>query len=43
MTVHENLSFGLKNMKYPKAEIASRISRAAETLQLKALLDRMPH
>jgi ABC-type sugar transport system ATPase subunit len=43
MTVRENLGFGLKNMKYPKAEIASRIARAAETLQLDALLDRMPH
>lgn len=43
MTVRENLAFGLKNMKYPKAEIASRIARAAATLQLDALLDRMPH
>ena len=43
MTVHENLRFGLKNMKYPKAEIASRIARAAKTLQLEALLDRLPH
>jgi ABC-type sugar transport system ATPase subunit len=43
MTVRENLSFGLKNMKYPKAEIARRVGQAAETLQLSALLDRMPH
>ena len=43
MTVRENLSFGLRNMKYPKAEIARRVAQAAETLQLDALLDRMPH
>jgi ABC-type sugar transport system ATPase subunit len=43
MTVRQNLSFGLRNMKYPKAEIASRVAKAAQTLQLDALLDRMPH
>lgn len=42
MTVRENLSFGLKNMKFSKAAIADRVSRAAETLQLSALLDRLP-
>ena len=43
MNVRENLSFGLKNMKYPKAEIARLVAQAAETLQLGELLDRMPH
>ena len=43
MTVRENLSFGLKNMKCPKAEIACKVEQAAETLQLSELLDRMPH
>lgn len=40
MTVRQNLSFGLKNMKTPPAEIAQRIDGAAKMLRLEALLDR---
>lgn len=42
MTVRGNLSFGLKNAKIAKAEIAARIERTAEILQIKELLHRKP-
>ena len=42
MTVEGNLSFGLKNAKVPKDEIAKRIARAAEILQIEPLLQRKP-
>ena len=42
MTVKGNLSFGLKNAKFPKDEIESRVNRAAEILQIGPLLDRKP-
>ncbi|MCR8726429.1 ABC transporter ATP-binding protein [Frigidibacter sp. ROC022] len=42
MTVRGNLSFGLKNQRLPKAEIDKRIARAADVLQIEALLDRKP-
>ena len=42
MTVEGNLSFGLKNAKLPKDEIASRIARAAKILQIEPLLKRKP-
>jgi multiple sugar transport system ATP-binding protein len=42
MTVEGNLSFGLKNAKLPKAEIAKRVKRAAEILQIEPLLKRKP-
>ncbi len=42
MTVEGNLSFGLKNAKLPKDEIAARIKRAAEILQIEPLLKRKP-
>jgi multiple sugar transport system ATP-binding protein len=42
MTVEGNLSFGLKNAGMPKAEIAERIDRAAEILQIEPLLKRKP-
>ena len=42
MTVKGNLSFGLKNAKLPKDEIEKRVARAAEILQIEALLDRKP-
>jgi multiple sugar transport system ATP-binding protein len=42
MSVRGNLSFGLKNAKVPKAEIEKRVARAAEILQIEALLDRKP-
>jgi multiple sugar transport system ATP-binding protein len=42
MSVAENMAFGLKIRKRPKAEIDSRVRRAASILQLEALLDRKP-
>jgi multiple sugar transport system ATP-binding protein len=42
MTVEGNLSFGLKNARLPKDEIARRIARAAEILQIEPLLKRKP-
>jgi multiple sugar transport system ATP-binding protein len=42
MTVEGNLSFGLKNARLPKDEIATRIARAAEILQIEPLLKRKP-
>ncbi len=42
MTVEGNLSFGLKNARMPKDEIASRVARAAEILQIEPLLKRKP-
>ncbi|SKA71316.1 carbohydrate ABC transporter ATP-binding protein, CUT1 family [Thiothrix eikelboomii] len=42
MTVEGNLSFGLKNAGVPKKEIAERIARTAEILQIQPLLKRKP-
>ena len=42
MSVRENLAFGLKLRKVPKAEIERRVNEAAETIQLEKLLDRKP-
>jgi multiple sugar transport system ATP-binding protein len=42
MTVRENLSFGLKNIGMPKAEIARRVESAARMLEIDGLLDRRP-
>ncbi|GES46591.1 carbohydrate ABC transporter ATP-binding protein (CUT1 family) [Rhizobium sp. ERR 922] len=42
MTVRENMSFGLKNIKTPKHEIARRIEEAAKILEMPHLLDRKP-
>ncbi|MFY0618519.1 ABC transporter ATP-binding protein [Shimia sp.] len=42
MTVEGNLSFGLKNARVPKPEIAERVARAAEVLQIEPLLKRKP-
>ena len=42
MSVRENLAFGLKLRKVPKAEIERRVNEAAETIQLQTLLDRKP-
>ena len=42
MTVEGNLSFGLKNARVPKKEIAERVARAAEILQIEPLLKRKP-
>jgi len=42
MTVFENMSFGLRLRKIPKAEIAQRVNEAAEILGIKKLLHRRP-
>ena len=42
MSVRENLRFGLVCQKVAKAEIATRIARAADILQIAHLLDRQP-
>jgi multiple sugar transport system ATP-binding protein len=42
MTVYDNLAFALRNKKVPKDEIDERVRRAAEILQLDALLKRKP-
>ena len=42
MSVAGNLSFGLKNARLPKDEIAKRVARAAEILQIEPLLARRP-
>jgi ABC-type sugar transport system ATPase subunit len=42
MSVRENLRFGLVCQKVGKAEIAARIARAADILQIAHLLDRQP-
>ena len=42
MTVYENMAFGLKLRKYPKAEIDQRVKEAAEILGLMACLDSLP-
>src|SRR6202171_337162 len=40
MTVAENMSFGLKLRKFPKAEIKSRVDEAARMLDIVELVDR---
>src|SRR6202012_2582788 len=40
MSVYENMAFGLKLAKKPKAEIDRKVKEAARILQLEALLDR---
>ncbi|MBS4192455.1 sn-glycerol-3-phosphate ABC transporter ATP-binding protein UgpC [Bacillus sp. FJAT-49705] len=42
MTIKENLAFGLKNLKTPKAEIEAKIKEAAAILSIENLLDRKP-
>ena len=42
MSVYDNLAFGLKLRKTPKADIDRRVKDAAEILQIGALLDRKP-
>ena len=42
MTIKENLSFGLRNLKTPKAEIEKKIQEAAQILSIEPLLDRKP-
>jgi len=42
MTVYDNMAFGLKIRKYPKAEIQQRVKEAAQILDIEELLDRKP-
>src|SRR4030081_2169100 len=42
MTVYDNMAFGLKMRKFPKAEIAKRVGGAAEVLGIQELLKRKP-
>jgi len=42
MTVFENMSFGLRLKKFPRAEIKSRVQNAARILDITELLDRRP-
>ncbi|MBA3796671.1 MAG: sn-glycerol-3-phosphate ABC transporter ATP-binding protein UgpC [Chloroflexi bacterium] len=42
MTVRDNLAFGLKLRKFPKAEIERRVGEAARMTELANLLDRKP-
>jgi multiple sugar transport system ATP-binding protein len=42
MTVAENMSFGLRLKRFPKAEIKSRVDEAARILDIKELLERKP-
>ncbi|MFW2588764.1 ABC transporter ATP-binding protein [Sagittula sp. SSi028] len=42
MSVRQNLSFGLENMRMPKEEISERIEHAAKMLQIDHLLSRRP-
>jgi len=42
MTVYDNMAFGLKLRKAPKAEIDKQVRKAAKILDLESLLDRKP-
>ena len=42
MTVADNMAFGLKLRKTPKAEIKKRVEEAADTLELSSMLNRKP-
>lgn len=42
MSVRDNMSFGLRNIGVPKNEIAERVNRAAEMLEIGPLLERKP-
>jgi len=42
MTVRDNMAFGLRNAKVPKAEIEARVAEAARVLEIEAHLDKKP-
>jgi sn-glycerol 3-phosphate transport system ATP-binding protein len=42
MSVYDNLAYGLRNRKTPKAEIDTRVAEAARMLQLEPYLERKP-
>src|SRR5215470_19973393 len=43
MTVEQNVSFGLKQDKYPESEIKQRVSQMLEMVQLTPFIKRKPH
>jgi putrescine transport system ATP-binding protein len=43
MTVEQNVSFGLKQDKYPESEITQRVSQMLEMVQLSPFAKRKPH
>lgn len=42
MTVRQNLSFGLENIRTPKGEIATKVADVSSMLQIEQLLERRP-
>jgi ABC-type sugar transport system ATPase subunit len=42
MTIYDNIGFGLKQARQPKAEIDAKVRKAADILQITHLLDRKP-
>ena len=42
MSVGQNMSFALKNLRFPRSEIQERVTEAARMLQIEMLLDRKP-
>ncbi len=42
MTVYDNMAFGLRIRKFPKAEIDARVKEAAQILDIEELLERKP-
>ncbi len=42
MNVYDNMAYGLRNRRMPKAEIDKRVRQTAATLELSQLLDRRP-
>ncbi|CAA9520769.1 MAG: Putrescine transport ATP-binding protein PotA [uncultured Sphingomonadaceae bacterium] len=42
MTVRENMAFGLRNARVPRAEIAARVAEAARILEIEPLLQSKP-
>ena len=42
MSVHDNMAFGLRMRKYPKAEIKRRVEETADTLGISTLMARKP-
>ena len=42
MSVRENMAFGLRNARVPRAEIEARVAEAARVLEIEAQLDKKP-
>ncbi len=42
MSVFDNMAYGLRNRRVPKADIHTRVQRAAEILEIESLLQRKP-